>query len=400
MNDFDNFFNLGNENFSLKCKKCTFRIEKVLKTDGLTHNVLTAYPINTESVNYAFSGSLGLCSTTPHGSLQNKNLLGTIISLPGKNSKKVLHFFEEQGYLLPIASEGTEVDVVSLVEILNRIKATVLLMTALENPALDYEQILHLSLYLLMGKQVTISGTVQMSYTTLKHQLFDIIRSQSAIDSLHPSSEADSISVRDMIFSPAYDLKADEYDDISNGETFSYDYPGINDTFYRQLTIAYKNDNLQSKNLRLMIEFLFHYMHSVGVIKTVGFDEGIEYYGVPNHSKFDSRLKSAAILFARLVLSAEITYNTRSIKPFYNPNSLEPSWKAPSLLTALYFSVFYMKPGSEIYRKCANPSCHEYFLVKTSNSRKKYCCSNCRNANNQRSHRIKVQKNIKKIPKQ
>ena len=171
-----------------------------------------------------------------------------------------------------------------------------------------------------------------------------------------------------------------------------YDYPGINDTLYRQVTIAYKNNNIQSRNLRLMIEFLFHYMHSVGVIKAVTFEGGIEYYGSPDFSKFDSQLKKVAVLIARLVLSGEINHNTRSIKPFYNPNSLEPSWKAPSLLSALYFSIFYMKPGSEIYRKCANPSCHKYFLVKTSNSRKKYCCDNCRNANNQRSHRIKVQK--------
>ena len=57
------------------------------------------------------------------------------------------------------------------------------------------------------------------------------------------------------------------------------DYPGINDTLYRQVTIAYKNNNIQSRNLRLMIEFLFHYMHSVGVIKAVTFEGGIEYYG-------------------------------------------------------------------------------------------------------------------------
>lgn len=232
-----------------------------------------------------------------------------------------------------------------------------------------------------------------MSYTTYKHPLHDHIRNQSAIGSLPPFADTDSIIIKDMIFSPTYELQSDEYEDISNGETFTYDYPGINDSIYRQITIAYKNNTTPSKNLRLIVEFLFHYMHSVGVIKSVTFNGGIEYYGTPNHSNFNKKLKSALVLVARLILSGEINYNTRSIKPFYNPASLEPSWKTPSLLTALYFSVFYMKPGSEIYRKCANPSCHKYFLVKTSNSRKKYCCDNCRNANNQRSHRIKVQKN-------
>ncbi len=392
MTDLDNFFNLSNDYFLLSCKKCTFRIEEVLKTDGQVHNILTVYPVNNEIINYAFSGSQGLCLTTPHGSLQNKNILGTLISLPGNNVKKVLRFFEEHGYLLPILAEGTEVDIGALVEILNRIKATVLLMTALEKASLDYDQILHLSLYLLMGKQVTLNGTTQISYTTYRHPLYDSIRNQATIDSLQQSSESDSITIKDMIYTPSYELKTDEYDDISNGETFAYDYPGINDTLYRQLTIAYKSNNIQSKNLRLIIEFLFHYMHSVGVVKTVTFDGGIEYYGNPDYSKFDGQLKSAVVFIARLILSGEINHNTRSIKPFYSPNSLEPSWKSPSLLTALYFSIFYMKPGSEIYRKCANPSCNKYFLVKTSNGRKKYCCKNCRDANNQRSHRIKVKK--------
>lgn len=392
MTDLDNFFNLSNDYFSLSCKKCTFEIEETLKTDGDAHKTLMVYPVNNECLNYAFSGKQGLCLTTPHGSIQNENILGKLISLPGNNAKKVLHFFEEHGYLLPISTEGTEVDVVALVEILNRIKATVLLMTALENPSLDHDKILHLALYLLLGRQVTLNGTSQISYTTYRHPFHDNIKNQVAVVSLQQSSDAESITIKDMIYAPSYELNADEYDDISNGETFTYDYPGINDTLYRYLAIAYKQNNIQSKNLRLIVEFLFHYMHSVGVLKTVTLDGGIEYYGTPNHNKFDERLKSAVVPFARLILSGEINYNTRSIKPFYNANSLEPSWKAPSLLTALYFSAFYMKPGSEIYRKCANPSCDKYFLVKTSNSRKKYCCDNCRNANNQRSHRIKVQK--------
>lgn len=392
MTGLDDFFNLSNDYFSLSNKKCIFRIEEILKTDGQVHNILTVYPINNETINYAFSGNQGLCLTTPYGSPKNKNILSELISLPMNNVKKVIGFLENYGYLLPISPEGAEVDIVALVEILTRIKATVLLMTALEKPSLDYEQILYLSLYLFLGKQVTLNGTTHFSYTTYRHPLHDKIQNQVFLNSLQQPSEVEYIIVKDMIYAPSYNLKADEYEDISNGETFSYNYPGINDTLYRRLTSAYRNNNITSRNLRLMIEFLFHYMHSVGVIKTVTFDSGIEYYGTPDNSKFDKRLKSASLLFARLILSEEINYNTRSIKPFYSPNSLEPSWKAPSLLTALYFSIFYMKPGSEIYRKCANPSCNKYFLVKTSNSRKKYCCGNCRNANNQRSHRIKVQK--------
>ena len=88
MTELDNFFNLSNDYFSLSCKKCTFRIEETLKTNGQPHKILTVYPVNNEIINYAFSGSQGLCLTTPHGSLQNKNVLGSLISLPATNVKK------------------------------------------------------------------------------------------------------------------------------------------------------------------------------------------------------------------------------------------------------------------------------------------------------------------------
>ncbi len=35
-----------------------------------------------------------------------------------------------------------------------------------------------------------------------------------------------------------------------------------------------------------------------------------------------------------------------------------------------------MKPGLELYRLCANPNCNQYFLVKTTSVRNKYCCPN------------------------
>lgn len=326
------------------------------------------HPRDSEDVNYAFSGIQGLCLTSKHGSIQNKNILGALLSLPENNVKKTLHFFEEHGYLLPVPPEGIEVDVTALAEILNRVKATVLLLTALEKTSRDYDQILHLTLYLLLGKQVILKGASKVSYSTHRHSFHDSIINQVTINSLQHSCEMESIHIQDMIYPPSYELKGDEYADISNGEQFAYNYPGINDTLYRQLTIAYKKNNVHSKKLRLMVEFLFHYMHSVGVIKSVAYDSGIEYYGSPNFSNFDDKLKSTVNLFARLILSDEINYNTRNIKPFYSPGLLEPSWRVPSLLTGLYFSIFYLKPGSEIYRKCANPSCPKSFLVKTSNS--------------------------------
>ena len=116
-------------------------------------------------------------------------------------------------------------------------------------------------------------------------------------------------------------------------------------------------------------------MNTVGVIERIDYLTGIKYYGEPAIGKFDDKLKKALLSVARIVLALEINYNVGKMRPYYSPIQLEGTWKAPSLLTALYFSIFYRNPGVKIYRKCANPSCHNYFLVSVTNERKRYCCS-------------------------
>ena len=56
---------------------------------------------------------------------------------------------------------------------------------------------------------------------------------------------------------------------------------------------------------------------------------------------------TAVIAFfpATIVLSAEINYNIKGVHPRYSTLDLKPVWKLDNLIQALYFSIFYMKPG-------------------------------------------------------
>ena len=100
-------------------------------------------------------------------------------------------------------------------------------------------------------------------------------------------------------------------------------------------------------------------------------------------------MKDALVRIARIVVSEEINHYISSIHPAIDPETLEPEWKLDSLLEAIYFSVFYMKPGVEIYKECQNPSCKRevYFLVNATATNKKYCCPACANAAAQRRAR-------------
>lgn len=104
---------------------------------------------------------------------------------------------------------------------------------------------------------------------------------------------------------------------------------------------------------------------------------------------FSDDMKEMLVKIARIVISEEINANLKNICPQLEINALAPTWKLNSLLEALYFSVFYMKPGVELYKECENPNCkHEkYFLINATVTNKKYCCPACGNAAAQRRSR-------------
>ncbi len=100
-------------------------------------------------------------------------------------------------------------------------------------------------------------------------------------------------------------------------------------------------------------------------------------------------MKELLLKVAKITISEEINYNLAKISPQFNVDTMTPSWKLNNLLEALYFSVFYMKPGVELYKECENPNCkhQKYFLINATVTNKKYCCPACGNAAAQRRSR-------------
>lgn len=57
-----------------------------------------------------------------------------------------------------------------MVEIINRLKATVALMNEIESPEIDYERMISLTLYLLLSQQISIElSTLSRPYVSCKH---------------------------------------------------------------------------------------------------------------------------------------------------------------------------------------------------------------------------------------
>jgi predicted sulfurtransferase len=94
-----------------------------------------------------------------------------------------------------------------------------------------------------------------------------------------------------------------------------------------------------------------------------------------------------------MVLSNEINHNISKIHMQYDGEALAPKWQLDNLLQALYFAIFYMKPGVKMYKRCANPNCKRdvFFLTDRTKTNKEYCCTQCRSAAGQRRRRLAEQ---------
>ena len=107
-------------------------------------------------------------------------------------------------------------------------------------------------------------------------------------------------------------------------------------------------------------------------------------------------LKDRIIEAAKTTIKDELEYALRNIKPSYDSDTALGAWNIPDFLSALYFSIFYMRPDLQIFRLCASPYCNNYFTVTSTNSRKKYCCHECANYVSQRAYRSRKQQSNNK----
>lgn len=352
--------------------------------------------LQTKRIRFAFAAKEGLLRLASTGSIEEKNILSSLISLPNGNIDVLFEFFKKNGFLFPISDcEYESVDSHTMLELVNRIKATVRLMSAIEEPRKNYQDILHLTLYLLLSDPVSINVmSLDQPYTTCRHPFYDEIKNAPYLQTVDRGQEAfdkDTYTITDTIYQPTFELDINDYNDIMGGYMSSK--PGSDDNRFKAVVNLYCNKPNADISIRLIADFLFHYQYEVGIIKSFDYESGIRYYSQPNMTKFNDHMKKALIDIARLIIGEEINKNLDGIHPQYNVETMSPSWRVDSLMGAIYFSIFYMKPGLELYRRCANPNCGQYFLVKTTSTRNKYCCPECGNATAQRNYRKRQKEN-------
>lgn len=359
----ENFF----ENILFKFETCSCDcvedIEHVTPgKDPISKFKLQALP--NKPILFGYAAKDGLVRIAPNGTIEERNILGSLIALANKPTKNLIVFLKNNGFLFPITAESYEVfDDAALYKVIERLKNTVELMTAANEIRKDYKKICNLMLSLFFANPIEVkTNSMKESYKSSQHKCMSVLMNPPAKLSYEREQEAfdgEFFHIQDTIYSN-YDFKIADYNDIIGGYK---SVPGFQNSFYQNLTLLYVNYKSNDINKKIT-DFLFHFLYDMNG---------------DSSATFTDEMKSALVEISKYIIGEEINANLDGIHPVYNSETMTPSWKVDSLLCAAYFSIFYLKPDLELYRPCDNPRCGKYFLVKTTSTRNRFCSQECCN---------------------
>lgn len=339
---------------------------------------------------FAFANNRkGLVKIGDRGQIIEENLLGKLISIQENDSQSLIDFSANHGCLFPIRpNEYKPIDTPTIFQVITRIKSTIELLNHISNLT-DCWQMLSLIMYLLYTPQVNIPD---FGFSTHKHsfktELERIDRSQD-INRDQELFETGTFTVVDTL-SGTYEVNGNLYKNIMNSYS---SVEGHDNEDFKDIVYFYANKPNANQAHRKIVDLLFHYQLTYGVLRNYRNYDKMEHYS--NRSlELTTELKQRIVEVAKIVVGEEINANINGIHPEYDIKTMSPKWTVDSLISALYFSIFYLNPDLELYRKCANPNCQQYFIVKSTATKKKYCSMECSNAVQQANYRRR-QKNLK-----
>lgn len=389
---------LSSNIFLFNSFSCESKIDKTYPFPGAdVEETLKVYSNKNCPIRFAFASKVGLVRLNEDGSIAESNVLGKLLAIDNKKLSNYNSFFKRNGFLLPISSDKFEtMNALQISSVINRLNSTLELMSTITDMSrLSYEKIVRLIIKLLFSSIVEIeTKDGKNKYTTTKHPYTLFLEKAAELSKdqrLSDTFNNTDFDFKDSIYAKTT-LPVDFITKIAEGYAEEEKY--TNPLFIKVLRVYLAPRESIQKSFLLINDFLFQYFYNVGIIQNVEGDKTIYANDEVHKEKFDDKLKDAAIKVAKLLIKEEIEFNLRRVRVSYNITKMEPSWKIDSLLSALYFGLFYMRPSLEIYRRCANPKCNEFFLVSVTSHKKKYCSKECMNRDIQTRYRAN-QKRLK-----
>lgn len=310
-------------------------------------------------VHFGYVPKKGLVRIGANGAIEEENILGKLLALSAKGYKEFRQFLLNNGFIFPASDTSYEAfDVNAVKAIIERLKATVDLMAAVTEIRKDYNKIATLAIKLLFAEPFSLqTSAMDTPYISCEHPYPPLLDNPPELtpERGQEAFNGSVFTISDTIYG-TFTMPIEDYNNIIGGQ-FGSMFP-----MFPALTQLYVNYN-GTGNERLITDFLFH----------------CYYNSKPDTAAFIPEMKKAALRVAKIIIAEELNANLVGIRLIYDAESMKPSWKIDNLLCAAYLSVFYLNPDLELMRPCANPKCNNYFLVRATSTRVRYCSTECCN---------------------
>ncbi len=346
--------------------------------------------VENRPLRFAFAPKEGLVRLNDDGTIAERNVLGSFMAIDG-GFETYQKFFSDNGFLFPVSSEDyTKIDAEDVGGIGIRMRVTLDLLNLLGagkrriDSDRNFPRLIHDCLSLVFDRESSITANGSSIYTTAKHPISGLLENPKKVqDKIDICARyKNKIDVKETD-GTSYHMDREEWLKFANNEGEN----GDRDETYRNIVHLFINGDKLNHDLRVQLECLFHLYHDVGPIKSI--ENGLEFYENIDISNFafEGKLKEKFIEMAKILVKEELDHNIKGVTPIYETSKMEPRWNVSSLLSAMYFSIFYLRPGVELMKPCANPNCGKYFKVSRTDSKKIYCSPECRNRMSQTNHR-------------
>jgi hypothetical protein len=338
-------------------------------------------------IKFAYQYGDGLVAIERINTKRSSNILGEFLKIDNDFEKYCI-FFENYGFLLNIPTDRfVRIDPIQIIKISERLQCTIDLINEVNNlHDINYRKMMELSLFLFFNEGWNIEIDKE-NLQSPKYPLAELIYGDAlnTLETIDRQQEINTgyFTIEDTL-KDSYKLSCKEYHEILDGYSSK---PGFDDFSFKSITYLYANHKATDVKTREIIDLLFHYYHELGIPSNIDSSK-VTYFTKFKSDKLDNYFIDGIYDFAKYIIKHEIDSHILKIHPIYNEKEMRPDWKVDSLLSAMYFSLFYLDSKYEMMRRCEH--CDRYFVVKRSTSTKKYCDSYCRNNAQQSKHRMKL----------
>ncbi len=327
------------------------------------------------------------------------NILGEFLGIEKNDINSVMSFFNKYGFLFDLSgyNQYVNVNIEDIMYLKDNLEALINLLNAQESSRVNYKKLLDSALFLLLKQDRVIKINDETVYESIHNSFLENIKSATKINlieggnivHLQRDDGGKDIAYRckdSLLESGKYDFVISNYDMVLEDDNPYMD-------FIKQIIKAYVIKNsIFTKDEEIAIEFLFHFVQQISILSldliSLDMTFSDEVYDKIQSAE-NTYLHDALFKISKFLIEREINYHLAKIRPVYNVETMQPNWNLPSLLSAMYLSLFYLDSKQVSYRACKNENCGQFFLVSKTNSIKKYCCVYCTNAVSQRRYRYK-----------